>query len=355
MNDGDRTARGTRGFGACTALGIAAALATAALGVTGSPTASAEPVGLTLRYACAFSGLGNQPVTMRLDSDIPDSIRVGRASPRSALNGVATVSAGITRLAAAVGAKTVEGSLDGTATVTAPQGDIPLAVPMTIPRTAVPASGSFDVTAKGTAPSLTFIRPGNAKVRVGDLTLSLTPKRANGTTPVGQLHASCTVAPGQHTVLQSLAITEPVQATATATGGNSAGGTGGGSGSGATGGGTGSGSGPGTTAGTATGTRPGTGTGRSASASSDASATQRAPAPSATGTAPRTPSASRGAPAMDTPQDDATNAAIDSAADDLNPRNPFVLVTGVLVVAGAAALVALGPWLRKRHSDGPDS
>ncbi|MCX4966644.1 hypothetical protein OHA98_17710 [Streptomyces sp. NBC_00654] len=58
---------------------------------------------------------------------------------------------------------------------------------------------------------------------------------------------------------------------------------------------------------------------------------------------------------MDTPQDDATNAATDSAADDLNPRNPFVLATGVLVVAGAAALVAFGPWLRKRHSDGPDS
>ncbi|MFI8437962.1 DUF6801 domain-containing protein [Streptomyces sp. NPDC079020] len=339
-------------------MGIAAALVAAAgiVGLPGSPTASAEPVGLTLRYACAFSGLGNQPVTMRLDTDIPDSIRVGKASPRSALNGVATVSAGITRLAAAVGAKTVEGSLDGTATVNAPQGNIPLAVPMTIPRTAVPASGSFDITAKGTAPSLTFTRRGRAEVSIGSLTLSLTPKRANGsTTPVGRLQASCTVVPGQNTVLQSLTITEPVQATPTKTGGPSSGTTGGGSGSGASGGGAGSGAGPGTTDGTATGPRPGTGSGRSASASSDTSATRTAPAPTPTGSAPRTPTASRGAPTIDPPQDDATDDATDSAADDLNPKNPIVLATGVLAVGGAAALVAFGPWLRKRHSGDRDS
>lgn len=352
MNARHRTARGTRSGRAKAAWAIAATLAAAAgtLGMPGSPTASAEPVGLTLRYACAFSGLGIEPVTMRLDSDIPNSIGVGKASPRSALNGVTTVSAGITRLAAVVGAKTVEGSLDGTATVTAPQGNIPLTVPMTIPRTTVPASGSFDVTAEGTAPSLTFTRPGNAKVIVGDLTLSLTPKRANGsTTPVGTLHASCTVAPGQNTVLQSLSITKPVQATATKSGGASPGTTGG-TGSGGAGGGTGSGrtgsgTGPATADGTATG--PGAGSGRSTSTSPNA------PAPSSTGSAPRTPGPSQGSLTVDITQDDATNAAADSTADDRNPRNPIVVATGVLVVGGVAALVASGSWLRKRRSDGP--
>nr|WSZ99540.1 hypothetical protein OH820_31280 [Streptomyces sp. NBC_00857] len=125
---------------------------------------------------------------MKLNSDIPNAIRVGKASPKSALNGVATVDAGFTELAPLVGAKTLEGSLDGNATVTAPGESTPLTVPMTITRTTIPASGSFDITAKGTAPSLTFSRPGKAKVTVGALTLHLTPRDANGnTTPVGAI------------------------------------------------------------------------------------------------------------------------------------------------------------------------
>lgn len=339
-----RTARSTRRYGAAVALGIAATV-TAAVGIvgaSGSPTASAEPVSLTLHYTCAFPGLGNQPVTMELDSDIPNAIKVGRASPKSALDGVATVGASFTQLAAMAGAKTLEGSLDGNATVTAPQGSIPLTVPMTIPRTTIPASGSFDVTAKGTAPSLTFSRPGNAKVTVGNLTLHLTPKDAHGnTTAVGTINAPCALDPGQNTVLQSLVITEPVKATATTTGEASSGTTGKTS-SGATGDGTGS-----ATAGGTTGTRPGAGSGRSTSGTSP---TPSASAHSWTGSAPRAPTASQGAPTVDTAQDDATSAADDNTADDLDPKNPIVLTMGVLVAGGAAAVVSFGSRLRKRRS-----
>ncbi|MFH9969612.1 DUF6801 domain-containing protein [Streptomyces mirabilis] len=317
------------------------------VGASGSQTASAEPVSLTLHYTCAFSGLGNQPVTMELDSDIPNSIKVGKASPKSTLDGVATVGASFTQLAALVGAKTLEGSLDGNATVTAPQASIPLTVPMTIPRTTIPASGSFDVTAKGTAPSLAFSRPGNAKVTVGDLTLHLTPKDANGnTTAVGTINAPCALDSGQNTVLQSLVITEPVKATATTTGEASSGATGG-TGSGATGDGTGS----GTVGGTTTGTRPGAGSGRSTSGTST---TPSASAHSSTGSAPRAPTASQGAPTVDRAQDDATSAADGNTADDLDPKNPIVLTMGVLVAGGAAAVVGFGSRLRKRRSGGAD-
>jgi hypothetical protein len=341
-----RTARSTGRYGAGVALGITATV-TAAVGI-----ASAEPVSLTLQYTCALSGLGSEPVTMKLDADIPNSIRVGKATPKSALDGVATVGAGFTQLAAAFGAKTLEGSLEGNATVTAPQGNTPLTVPMTIPRTTIPASGSFDVTAKGTAPSLTFSRPGNAKITVGDLALHLTPKYANGsTTPLGTINAACTLDSGQNTVLQSLVITKPVKATATArptaTGKASSGTTGG------AGEGTGSGTGGGT--GTGTGSGTGSGPGRSTSGTSGTSGRSTAPSASAlssTGSAPRPPTASHGAPTLKNAQEDATGAADGNAADDLDPKNPIVLTMGVLVAGGAAALVGFGSRLRKRRSGG---
>lgn len=330
------------------------------LGLPGSPTASAEPVGLTLGYSCAFTGIGRVPLTMRLHTDIPDTIPVGATSPKSALNGVTTVNAAITRWATLVGAKTVEGSLNGTATVTAPQGDIPLDVPMMIPKTPVPRSGPVDVTAQGTAPSLSFTRHGNAQVIVGDLTLSLISKRADGTAPVPTLQASCTLNPGQKRVLQSVTITEPVRPTATATGTGSSGtagnGNGNGTGPGATGGGGGAGGGGGGTGdGTAPSTRPGGGSGGSApaSASPDASATPKTPQPTSTGPEPRTLPPSPGGLPLD-PVPDGTGED-GHAAGALDPRSPIVLAAGVLVTGAAAALIAFGPWLRKRRSGRPRS
>ncbi|MFJ2185994.1 DUF6801 domain-containing protein [Streptomyces anulatus] len=361
---GTRRCRGRAGRGiSATVLSVTAGI----LGLPGSPTASAEPVGLTLGYSCAFTGIGRVPLTMRLHTDIPDTIPVGTTSPKSALNGVTTVNEAITRWAALVGAKTVEGSLNGTATVTAPQGDIPLDVPMTIPKTPVPRSGPVDVTARGTAPSLSFTRHGNAQVIVGDLTLSLISKRADGTAPVPTLQASCTLNPGQKRVLQSVTITEPVRPTATATGtgssgtagngsgngsGNSPGATGGGGGGGGAGGGRGAGGGTGD--GTAPSTRPGGGSGGSApaSASPDASATPKTPQPTSTGPEPRTLPPSPGGLPLD-PVPDGTGED-GHAAGALDPRSPIVLAAGVLVTGAAAALIAFGPWLRKRRSGDPD-
>lgn len=359
---GTRRCRGRAGRGiSATVLSVTAGI----LGLPGSPTASAEPVGLTLGYSCAFTGIGRVPLTMRLHTDIPDTIPVGTTSPRSALNGVTTVNEAITRWAALVGAKTVEGSLNGTATVTAPQGDIPLDVPMTIPKTSVPRSGPVDVTARGTAPSLSFTRHGNAQVIVGDLTLSLVSKRADGTAPVPTLQASCTLNPGQKRVLQSVTITEPVRPTATATGtgssgtagngngsGNGPGATGGGGGGGGAGGGRGAGGGTGD--GTVPSTRPGGGSSGSApaSASPDASATPKTPQPTSTGPEPRTLPPSPGGLPLD-PVPDGTGED-GHAAGALDPRSPIVLAAGVLVTGAAAALIAFGPWLRKRRSGDPD-
>ncbi|CCK26488.1 hypothetical protein BN159_2109 [Streptomyces davaonensis JCM 4913] len=328
MSGTARSGKRTYSTGAV-ALGVAVGLTTA-LGIVtvwNSPPASAQPVSIKLNYTCAFTGIGTAQVTMSISTDIPSSLEAGDSSPRATVNGVATVDPSFTALAPLVGASTLEGSVDGTATVSAPEGDSRLSVPMTIPRTPIPAFGAFDMSAKGTAPAVTFTRPGNAKVTVGDLGLHLTPRDAFGNpTAVGTMNAACTVDPGQDRVLQSLVIKEPVKTTGPGTG---AGGNGSGSSDGA-----------------AAGTGPGT------ARSSSGTTTTPSPSPSTTGSVPpRSPSPSPGAPTLDTPRDDPTGEPDDRHGDP-DPKHPIALALGVLVPGMAAALVALCMHLRKRRADG---
>ncbi|SEF12101.1 hypothetical protein SAMN05428954_6535 [Streptomyces sp. 2112.3] len=367
MSAGCGTARGgTRTYGTRTygtgaaALGAAGAM-TAALGIVaawGTVPASAKPVSIELSYTCAFRGIGTVPVTMRVSTDLPGSLEAGDSSPRAAVNGVATVDASFTGLAPLVGARTLEGSVDGTADVSAPHDDRRLSVPMTIPRTSIPASGAFDMSAKGTAPAVAFTRPGNAKVTVGDLGLHLTPRDAHGNlTPVGTMNAACTVDPGQNTVLHSLVVTKAVKPTGTVTGpgpgpGRETGpgpgpgrGTGTGPGTGPGAGAVGSGS--GTSGGSVAGTRPGAGAARSTSHTT----TTPNPSPSTTGSVPpRSPSPSPGAPTVDTPRNDPTSTP-DGKHRAPDPKHPVALTLGVLVTGTAAALVGLDARRRKRRAE----
>ncbi|WP_336054420.1 DUF6801 domain-containing protein [Streptomyces sp. CA2R101] len=373
MSAGHGTARGgTRTYGTRTygigaaALGAAGAM-TAALGIAatwGTAPASAQPASIELSYTCAFTGIGTVPVTMRVSTDLPGSLEAGDSSPRAAVNGVATVDSSFTGLAPLVGARTLEGSVDGTADVSAPQGGRRLSVPMTIPRTPIPASGAFDMSAKGTAPAVTFTRPGNAKVTVGDLGLHLTPRDAHGNlTQVGTMNAACAVNPGQNTVLHSLVVTKAAKPTGTVTGPGPGTGTGPGPGretgpgtgpgreTGAgpgTGPGTGAdGSGSGASGGSAAGTRAGAGTARSTSPTT----TTPHPSPSTTGSVPpRSPSPSPGAPTADTPRHDPTSTP-DGKHAAPDPKRPVALALGVLVTGIAAALVGLGARRRKRRAD----
>ncbi|MEG3628297.1 DUF6801 domain-containing protein [Streptomyces poriticola] len=353
MSAGRATARGrTRTYGTGAAVLGAAGATTAVLGIMatwGTPPASAQPVSIELSYTCAFTGIGTTPVTMRISTDLPSSLEAGGSSPRAAVNGVATVDASFTGLAPLVGARTLEGSVDGTATVSAPQGDSRLAVPMTIPRTRIPAFGAFEMSAEGTAPSVTFPRQGTAKVTVGHLGLHLTPRDAYGNlTPVGTMNAACTVDPGQNTVLQSLVVTKPVTATGPGTGAGAEAGAGAEPGTGAGPGPGGRGS--GTSGGSPAVAGPGAGTARSTSGTT----TTPDPSPSTTGSVPpRSPSPSPGAPTVGTPRNDPTSTP-DGRHGDPDPRHPVALAVGVLVTGTAAALVGLGTRLRKRRAGDRD-
>lgn len=87
--------------------------------------------------------------------------------------------------------------------MTAPEGTIPVTVPATVPVTPVPASGTFDVTATGSAPSLTFTQAGTD-------------------TGLGTFDSACTQAAGQNNTLAAVQIsggttTEPTTTEPTTT------------------------------------------------------------------------------------------------------------------------------------------
>jgi hypothetical protein len=181
----------------------------AVMAVGAGGMAAAGPGGTTLRYRCAMPLFPEQPMTVRLTWNAPKSVAVGRKTPIVPFDAVATMGDAVTQGLHLISAATVEGSATATGVVAAPGGNTTVSVPLTVPRTPVPATGSITVVASGSTPELVFHRPGHASVTVGrEFTVRLVPKTADGgSTVVGQVDASCTLEPGQDTVLTSFEIT----------------------------------------------------------------------------------------------------------------------------------------------------
>ncbi|WAU07311.1 hypothetical protein STRNI_005907 [Streptomyces nigrescens] len=145
---------------------------------------------------------------MKIDSDIPKSAVVGRPTPKFRIDAVVPVSSDRTKVIRLAGVRSIEGTADAKALVTAPQGDLDVSLPFDVSRTNVPESGSFHVKATGAAPARTFTRPGSAKITIGDLTLRLALKDARGNpTGPGEVDAPCTLDAGQNNVVASFGIT----------------------------------------------------------------------------------------------------------------------------------------------------
>jgi hypothetical protein len=185
--------------------GAAALVATGLL--LGSGSSSAVPVSLTLNYNCPFPLIGTQAIKAVITSDLPASVGIGEQTGKIAIKAVTTVPETATQGLTLVGAKTVEGSALAASTVAAPGITLPVNVPIVVAKTNVPASGAFDVTATGEAPSLSFQQAGEAKITVGDLKLTLTPKTADGAeTGLGTFESACTQVPGQNNLLHTFTI-----------------------------------------------------------------------------------------------------------------------------------------------------
>ncbi|MQY04780.1 DUF6801 domain-containing protein [Actinomadura macrotermitis] len=184
----------------------ATGLALAGLTVCGGP-ASADPVSLTLRYQCQFPLLGPQLVTVSMKSDVPKQAEVGSFLPPIVVDAVAQVGAKSAQGLREVGTVTLEGTAGAKATVAAPQGDVEVKVPTTLEKTELPASGGFAVNAHGKSPAIKFSKPGTAKINVGDLLLTLTPRLSDGTlSGLDTFESECTVEPGQDPTLATVQI-----------------------------------------------------------------------------------------------------------------------------------------------------
>ncbi|MFD0906075.1 DUF6801 domain-containing protein [Actinomadura sediminis] len=188
---------------------LSAAAAVAAAGLVAGPAAAAAPATLELDYHCTFPLIGPQPVHVSLSADVPETVRVGETMPGIAVDSTATVGAASTRALAALGTATIEGDARADANLTVPEmpGGLPVQVDVALDRTNVPASGEFTVRGGGTAPDLTFTKPGPGTVAVGDLVLTLTPRTDDGGPGgLGTFESECVQDPGQDNVLASFEI-----------------------------------------------------------------------------------------------------------------------------------------------------
>ncbi|MGW8553300.1 DUF6801 domain-containing protein [Streptomyces tubercidicus] len=291
-----------------TALGAAVGV----VGVSGAGTAAAQPVPHPLKYTCHVPWINTDlPFRMKVDTDIPESVPVGEPSRKFAIGARTTVAADWTRKLHAFDVRTVEGTVDGQIRVAAPRDDRRVTVPLTINKTRIPASGSFEVTAEGAAPPLTFRRPGPARITAGDLAVHVIAKKANGEV-MGPLSVRCTLDGGQGKTVGSFEITKK-----------------------------------GMRAGSGAGTGEGTATGSTASGTSDA----RANGPAAAGAQPEgASSARRSAQASDEAGGTGKGAV---AAADQATRGLMAPVVGTLL-AGALAFV-LGSRVKQRRRGAGDA
>lgn len=146
---------------------------------------------------------------MRLDWKAARTATVGRTTPPVTVDATATVGSTVTWALGLVGAASIEGSVNASGVVHAPEGSSAAALRLAVPLTGIPASGPMNVPASGTAPGRVFREPGPGTVTVGDsMTMHIVPRDAGGNPiPAGEVDLSCTLDPGQDAVLFAFEIT----------------------------------------------------------------------------------------------------------------------------------------------------
>jgi hypothetical protein len=174
-----------------------------------SGQATAADATLTLNYSCTFPLIGNQALSVTIDADLPDSAVAGVATAPFTFTADVEVPPTATAGLTLVGATTVSGTATASSTLT--NGDVsqPLQVPLTVPSTPVPSTGSFTVHSTGSAPAVTLPNVGDATITVGNFSTTLTPLTAAGQpTGLGTFTSDCTLADGQNTVLATFPVTD---------------------------------------------------------------------------------------------------------------------------------------------------
>jgi hypothetical protein len=184
---------------------LAAGLACFAVFAVVSPASAAStPIDEKLTFTCPFPLIGKQ----KLDVEVKASFEVpsvpGGTFTTADLTVAVTVPDKSTRGLALVGAASVEGTASAGVTLANGSLTLPLALPLTVAKTAVPPSGTFTTQATGSVPPVRLPNAGKTTLTIGDFSTRLTPKKADGSfTGLGSFTSDCTLDPGQDPVLLS--------------------------------------------------------------------------------------------------------------------------------------------------------
>ena len=113
--------------------------------------ARAVPIEKTLYFQCVYPLIGEQPLTARIATDMPETQPVGEETGAFNLEVTATAEGNTYQGLTLVGAQTIEGIATAYSTVSGEGGlNLPIAVPLTIAQTDISGiSGPFDIVATG--------------------------------------------------------------------------------------------------------------------------------------------------------------------------------------------------------------
>lgn len=175
----------TRRLGGLTGVAVIAGLGLVSLSAGGAQAAEAN----NLQYSCKALGGAVDVGTWTADvtADLPASIKVGEKITGPKIDVTVTTSTGAADLMRNLGIKSISGTAvaDYTASV-------PMKAELSLPDTAVPASGSITTKASGKGEDLTGTKAGNVPVTVGNFSVALKAKKADDTTQ--DLSVDCTIA-----------------------------------------------------------------------------------------------------------------------------------------------------------------
>ncbi|GAA0234202.1 hypothetical protein GCM10010492_36340 [Saccharothrix mutabilis subsp. mutabilis] len=183
------------GAGVTTGLVVAGLLTT-----VGTGSAAPVQVDKTLTFTCPFPLIGNQVLSTRIRATIDTPTTVGGELKTTDFSATVTVPPTATQGLSLVGAATVEGSAEAGVTLDNAGSKLDIKIPgLTVPKTNVPAEGSFDVVASGPVPTAVIPKAGTTTVTVGNYSTTLTPRKADGTeTGLGTFTSNCVLDPGQN-------------------------------------------------------------------------------------------------------------------------------------------------------------
>lgn len=190
-------------------MSMAVASAGTVLLVAGSMTISpAVAASGSITYTCTMPDLGARDIAVTVDSNLPSTMAPGQTATFDITSSV-TIPEDIVGLARDfLGAATVEGSVAAT-------GDIngaPVTSALTVPVTAIPASGSLPLAASGPGGELTPPDPGTRLLKTGNFTADLLFKKADGSQAYSIDDMPCVVkeaVPAQDTTVDTVKVLAP--------------------------------------------------------------------------------------------------------------------------------------------------